>query len=57
MNDSFNDNAVAGNGRSGDCNMNDGHEIGLVATRQTALASMAVGWVLAVATVTLCIVM
>ncbi len=37
--------------------MNKGQEIGLVATRQTALASMAVGWVLAMVTVTLCIVM
>lgn len=53
----FNGNAIGGNDRDGDCNMNKGQEIGLVATRQTALASMAVGWVLAMVTVTLCIVM
>jgi len=57
MSDSHVSEVVAGNDCHGDCNMNDGHEIGLVATRQTALASMAVGWVLAMVTLTLCIVM
>lgn len=55
MADSSN-NVVAGNDHSGERNMNDGNEIGLMATRHSALASMAVGWVLAMATLALCVV-
>lgn len=37
--------------------MNDGYELELVTTRHTAIASMAVGWVFAMVTLALCIVM
>jgi hypothetical protein len=49
------DNVVAGNDHTGERIMNDGNHIGLIAGRNSALASMAVGWVMAMAVLALCV--